>query len=105
LPGANDALQSVINASSVFLGLTFILTGLACVVHFRRKGYPVTDLTRIVLPALGTLAVTVLLVVNWQHQGAINQRAAIICLIAGVLFAAVQRLPKPARPEYPVPAG
>jgi len=104
LPGANDALQSVINASSVFLGLTFILTGLACVVHFRRKGYPITDLTRIVLPAIGTIAVTILLAVNWQHQGAINQRAAIICLIAGVLFAAVQRLPKPAAPEYSVPA-
>lgn len=104
LPSAQDALNSVINASSVFLGLTFILTGLACIVHFRRKGYPITDLTRIVLPAIGTLAVTVLLVANWQHQGAINQRAAIICLIAGILFAAVQRMPKPAAPEYPVPA-
>lgn len=103
-PNANEALQSVINASSIFLGLTFILTGLACVVHFRRKGYPLSDPTRIVLPAIGTLAVSALLAVNWSHQGPVDQRAAIICLIAGVLFAAAQRLPKPApRREYGVP--
>ncbi len=103
-PSAKAALLSVINASSIFLGLTFILTGLACVVHFRRKGYPVTDLTRIVLPAIGTIAVAVLLVLNWQSLGPVDQHLAIICLIIGVLFAAVQRLPKPAAPEYRVPA-
>lgn len=102
-PTAKDALVEVVNASSIFLGLTFILTGLACIVHFRRKGFPVTDLTRIVLPAIGTIAVTALLVVNFVTQSREDQWIAIIGIVIGVVFAAVPRLPK-ATPRYRVPA-
>jgi amino acid transporter len=104
LPNANYALNEVVNASSIFLGLTFILTGLACVVHFRRKGFPLTDLTRIVLPAIGTIAVTALLLFNFASQSRIDQWVAIGGILIGVVFAAVPRLPRAAAPDYRVPA-
>jgi len=104
LPSANEALNQVVNASSIFLGMTFILTGLACIVHFRRKGFPVTDLTRMVLPAIGTIAVTVLLVFNFANQSRIDQYIVLVVGIAfGLIFAAVPRLPRTA-PPYRVPA-
>lgn len=103
-PSAAVALKEVINASSIFLGITFILTGLACVVHFRRKGFPFTDPTRILLPAIGTIAVTVLLVVNFWQQSRADQLVALGGIVIGVIFAALQRLPRAAAPEYPVPA-
>jgi amino acid transporter len=103
-PSAKDALLEVVNASSIFLGLTFILTGLSCVVHFRRKGFPLTDLTRIVLPAVGTVAVTFLLVKNYFSQSREDQIIALVGVGIGVLFAALQRLPRAALPEYRIPA-
>jgi amino acid transporter len=103
-PTAKDALQEVVNASSIFLGLTFILTGLACVVHFRRKGFPVTDLTRSVLPAIGTVVVAALLVLNFAQQSHEDQWIAIGGIIIGVVFAAVPRLSRTRAPEYSVPA-
>ena len=101
---ANDALNEVVNASSIFLGLTFILTGLACVVHFRRKGFPVTDLTRIVLPAIGTIVETALLVFNFASQSRLDQWIALGGIAIGVIFAAVPRLPRATAPDYRVPA-
>jgi hypothetical protein len=50
MPSANDALKEVVDASSIFLGLTFILTGLSCVVHFRRRGFPLQRLPRAAAP-------------------------------------------------------
>ena len=104
LPSANEALNQVVNASSIFLGMTFILTGLACIVHFRRKGFPVSDLTRMVLPAIGTIAVIALLVFNFANQSRVDQYIVLVVGIAfGVIFAAVPRLPR-AAPPYRVPA-
>jgi amino acid transporter len=103
-PSAKDALLEVVNASSIFLGLTFILTGFSCVVHFRRKGFPLTDLTRIVLPAIGTIGVTALLVKNYFTQTHEDQMIALVGVAIGVLFAAVSRLPRAAVPKYSVPA-
>jgi hypothetical protein len=86
------------------LGLTFMLTGLSCVVHFRRKGFPVTDLTRIVLPTIGTLTVTVLLIVNFTTQSHEDQWIALGGIAVAIVFAALQRLPRASVPEYRVPA-
>lgn len=102
-PNANDALNEVVNASSIFLGLTFILTGLACIVHFRRKGFALTDMTRIVLPAIGTAAVSVLLIVNFATQKPIDQWIAVGGILVGIVFAAVPRLARPASTQYRVP--
>lgn len=103
-PSAKDALLEVVNASSIFLGLTFILTGLSCVVHFRRKGFPLSDMTRIVLPAIGTIAVTYLLVKNFFSQTHEDQLIALGGIGIGVVFALMQRLPRAVMPEYRVPA-
>ena len=76
----------------------------SALVHFRRKGFPVTDLTRVVLPAIGTLAVTALLVFNFANQSRIDQWIALVLIAFGVVFAAVPRLPRAAAPDYRVPA-
>lgn len=88
LPSAKQALSEAINASSVLLGLTFVLTGAACVVYFVRQGVAWFDLGRVVLPALGTLGVLALLVVNFQSQSVIDRWVAIAAVVLGVAFAA-----------------
>ncbi len=89
VPSVKAALSEVVNASSILLGLTYIFTGAACVWYFARKGVPLTDLTRVVLPAIGTLAVTALLIVNFKSQSPVDQIVAIVCVVLGVLIAAL----------------
>ena len=86
-PTAKAALDDVINATSIIIGLTFILTGMACVRHFRSRGTPVLDLTRIVLPSVGTLAIVVLLVVNFANQSRTDQLIALGCVAFSIAFA------------------
>ncbi len=86
-PDANTMLSDVVNATAVFLNLTFILTGAACVLHFVRKGTPVTDLTRVVLPAIGTIAIAALLDLNFREQTARVQIIAAASIALGVAYA------------------
>ncbi|MBV8366851.1 MAG: APC family permease [Candidatus Eremiobacteraeota bacterium] len=87
LPSVYAMLDDVDNIVSILLGMTFILTGAACVTYFLRKGTPWFDVTRVLLPAAGTIGLTALLVKNFQSQTAVDQWAAIGCVIAGVLIA------------------
>lgn len=89
LPSVKAALSEVVNASSILLGLTYIFTGAACVWYFAKRRVPLTDATRIVLPALGTLAVTALLVVNFRNQSFVDQVIALICVVVGIVIAAL----------------
>lgn len=88
LPSASNALNEVVNATAVLLNLTFILTGASCVVHFVRKGTKITDLTRVVLPALGTVAIAALLDLNFRHQSSLDQVIAAVTIGLGVVYAA-----------------
>ena len=87
LPSVNAMLNDAVSVTSVLLGLTFITTGACCVVHFARKRVPLTDPTRIVLPALGTLAVFVLLIINFRSQTVVDQWASVGCVIVGAVYA------------------
>ncbi|HXM19484.1 MAG TPA: APC family permease [Candidatus Tumulicola sp.] len=89
VPSVKAALSEVVNASSILLGLTYIFTGAACVWYFAKRRVPLTDATRIVLPALGTLAVTALLVVNFRSQSFVDQVIALICVVVGIIIAAL----------------
>lgn len=89
LPSANAALGDVVNATAVLLNLTFILTGASCVVHFVRKGVRLTDPTRVVLPALGTLAIAALLDLNFVSQSPLDQLIAIVTIGLGVVYAVI----------------
>jgi amino acid transporter len=89
LPTASEALSEVVNATAVLLNLTFILTGASCVVHFLRKGVPVTDVTRIVLPAIGTVAIAALLDLNFVRQSPLDQGIALVTIGLGVAYAMV----------------
>ena len=88
LPSASNALTEVVNATAVLLNLTFILTGASCIVHFLRKGTPITDVTRVVLPAIGTIAIAALLDLNFRSQSPLDQLIAAITIGLGIAYAA-----------------
>ena len=88
-PDTRDQLDNVVTATAVMLNLTFILTGASCVVHFVRKGTPITDVTRVVLPALGTLAIAALLDLNFVSQSQIDQTIALVSVGLGIVYAAL----------------
>ncbi|HXW75938.1 MAG TPA: APC family permease, partial [Candidatus Eremiobacteraceae bacterium] len=88
LPSANAALEHVVNSTAIMLNLTFILTGASCVVHFVRRGAKLTDPTRVVLPAIGTVAIAALLDLNFRSQTLIDQRVALVTLVLGIAYAA-----------------
>jgi amino acid transporter len=109
LPSASAALNEVVNATAVLLNLTFILTGASCVVHFVRKGTPLTDMTRVVLPAIGTLAIAALLDLNFRHQSGLDQIIAAVTIGLGIMYALVvvalgrTKLTAPASVAVPAP--
>jgi amino acid transporter len=90
-PNVRAGLNEVDNITSLLLGFTFIATGASCVVHFVRKGVPITDLTRVALPAIGTVAVILLLIFNFKSQPFVDQMAAIGCVVIGIIYAAFQK--------------
>jgi amino acid transporter len=53
-PSANEQLNDIVNASSVFLGLLFVFSAAATVRQF--LGQPATTLKGVVIPAIGALA-------------------------------------------------
>ncbi|MBV8280798.1 MAG: APC family permease, partial [Candidatus Eremiobacteraeota bacterium] len=88
LPSVVAMLDDVDNIVSIMLGLTFIVTGTACVAYFVSKGTSWFDLTRIVLPAAGTIALIAVLVVNFQNQPVVDRIATGVCIALGVAIAA-----------------
>jgi amino acid transporter len=88
-PSANAALGHVVNSTAILLNLTFILTGASCVVHFVRRGTKITDLTRVVLPTIGTVAIAALLDLNFRSQTIVDQWIAVVTLALGIAYAAL----------------
>jgi amino acid transporter len=81
----------VLDTETFVLGLTFIITGLACATHFLREGTPPTDLTRVVLPLIGVAAIVGLLVINFASLAPNVQWLAIGALVVGLFYAAAMR--------------
>jgi amino acid transporter len=86
-PDANAALAHVVNSTAILLNLTFILTGASCVVHFVRNGTPVTDMSRVILPAIGTIAIAALLDLNFRSQTPVDQIIAAVTVLMGIAYA------------------
>lgn len=82
---ANDQLNTLVTASSVFLGLLFVLSALATVRRFmneRRLLIP-----GVIVPAAGALALLGVLVATVHFQEAAEQRYAWGGVLLGILFA------------------
>lgn len=82
---AADQLQLVLNASSVFLGLLFVLTALAAVRRF--GGEPAARLGGAVVPLAGAVALLAIIAATIAVEPATLQRYALGGLALGVPFA------------------
>jgi hypothetical protein len=58
-------------------------------VYFVRKGTPWFDLTRVILPAVGTVGLVYLLMANFSAQSGVDRWAAIGCIVLGGVVALV----------------
>jgi amino acid transporter len=90
-PNVNAQWIYVLDTETFVLGLTFIITGLACATHFLRAGVPATDLTRVVLPMIGVVMIVAMLAVNFASMAPNVQWLAVGALAVGVVYAAAMR--------------
>lgn len=85
---AQQALLLVVSGSSIFLGLTFIIAGLACArLHLRQRHERRHVFTGIVLPAVGAVWTLGFLVFDvWKQQTPMVQALTVGGLIAAFIF-------------------
>ena len=84
-PSANDQLNTVVTASSVFLGLLFVLSALATVRRFLRDRNVLVP--GVIVPAVGALALLGVIVATILLQDRKAQSYAWGGLLVGILFA------------------
>jgi len=86
---AQETLNTVVTGSSIFVGATFIITGLACAyLHTRQKGEQRHGFTGIALPAIGALWTLAFLIYDvWKQQASFIQWLTLIGLLAALIFA------------------
>ena len=84
-PTANDQLNLLVTASSVFLGLLFVLSALATVRRF--AGDRRYALAGVIVPAAGALALLGVLIATMYFQDAATKRYAWGGVALGILFA------------------
>jgi hypothetical protein len=101
-PSANQQLNTVVTASSVFLGLLFVLSAAATVRRF--AGEPAARLKGVVIPAIGAVALLAVLVATVHFQDATTQAYAWGGVLLGILFA-LWRAPKTRGGLRAVPSG
>ncbi|MBC5806389.1 MAG: hypothetical protein DLM53_11975 [Candidatus Eremiobacter antarcticus] len=90
LTSARNTLSTVVGASSIFLGATFIVTGLACAYLYGKRAERTHLLSGIVLPAVGALGTLGFLVYNvTKQQEPLLQGIIAGGLILALIFAAV----------------
>ncbi|MBV8331255.1 MAG: APC family permease [Candidatus Eremiobacteraeota bacterium] len=99
---ANAQLNTVVTASSVFLGLLFVLSAAATVRRF--LGDPSARLKGVVVPALGAAALLAVLVATVHFEDATTQAYAWGGVLLGILFA-LWRAPKTRGGLRAVPSG
>jgi amino acid transporter len=90
-PTANAQLNVVVTASSVFLGLLFVLSAAATVRRF--LGDPGARWTGVIVPALGALALLGVLVATIRFEDKVTQSYAWVGILLGIFFA-LWRAPK-----------
>ncbi len=84
-PSANEQLNTVVTASSVFLGLLFVLSALASVRRFVSERNAL--LPGVIIPAIGALALLGVLVVTIRFEDRPTQLYAWGGVLLGILFA------------------
>ncbi|HKE36777.1 MAG TPA: APC family permease, partial [Candidatus Baltobacteraceae bacterium] len=84
-PSANAQLNTVVTASSVFLGLLFVLSAAATVRRFAKD--PSARWTGVFVPALGALALLAVLAATVHFQDSVTQSYAWAGILLGILFA------------------
>jgi amino acid transporter len=87
---ARDTLLTVVGASSIFLGGTFIAGGLACAyLHIKEKGLAKHVLSGVVAPVIGSLWTLAFLVYDvWKEQGPFFQHIILVGIAVALVFAA-----------------
>lgn len=88
---ANDQLNTVVTASSVFLGALFVLSAAATVRRF--LGDPSARWTGVVVPAIGALALLGVLAATVRFEDRVTQSYAWAGILLGIVFA-LWRAPK-----------
>lgn len=101
-PSANAQLNTVVTASSVFLGLLFVLSAAATVRRF--LGEPGARWNGVVVPALGALALLGVLAATVRFEDKVTQSYAWAGVGLGILFA-LWRAPKTRGGLRAVPSG
>ncbi|HEY8297193.1 MAG TPA: APC family permease [Candidatus Baltobacteraceae bacterium] len=84
-PTAADALQTVLNASSIFLGLLFALSAAAAIRTFLRKRE--SRLAGVVIPAIGLVALALVLTATILLEDRVLQYYAAGGVVLGIPFA------------------
>jgi amino acid transporter len=90
-PSANAQLNTVVTASSVFLGLLFVLSAAATVRRFAAEGRD--RLRGVIVPGIGALALFGVIVATVRYEDPPTQAYAWGGVLLGILFA-VWRAPK-----------
>jgi amino acid transporter len=86
---AQQTLNTVVSGSSIFVGATFIITGLACAyLHTRQAPQQRHPFTGVIVPAIGALWMLGFLIYDvWAQQGAFIQRLVVAGILAAFIFA------------------
>lgn len=89
ISSAQETLNTVVSGSSIFVGATFIITGLACAyLHARQRGGQRHTFTGIVVPAIGAVWVLGFLIYDvWAQQPPFIQKLTAAGLILAFIFA------------------
>ncbi len=85
---AQDTLNTVVTGSSIFVGSTFVITGLACAfLHLRQEPQRRHTLTGIVLPVIGALWTLGFLIYDvWKQQPGFIQWITITGIVVAFIF-------------------
>jgi APA family basic amino acid/polyamine antiporter len=86
---AQETLNTVVTGSSIFVGSTFIITGLACAyLHTRQQAEQRHAFTGVVLPAIGALWTLGFLIYDvWTQQTSFIQGLALAGIVIAFIFA------------------
>lgn len=86
---AQDTLNTVVTGSSIFVGATFIITGLACAyLHTRQRAEQRHPFTGIVLPAIGAMWTLCFLIYDvWKQQAPFIQWLTFTGILVAFIFA------------------
>ncbi|HEV2038303.1 MAG TPA: APC family permease, partial [Candidatus Eremiobacteraceae bacterium] len=89
ISSAQQTLTTVVTGSSVFVGSTFVITGLACAyLHTRQKAEQQHAFTGIALPAIGALWTLGFLIYDvWKQQTSFIQLVVLSGILLAFIFA------------------